>query len=146
MKNYYCHFFKGDTGKQALKLICLQFLQFLSNFNETLSISFSFQGRLNRVLRSDLTLLHSAHFTTAQRALCTDFATFLFFKLESCNLVCRREFGFREHSYTVFLDNQDAHSAKCALCSSVRPDLIAPFKGSQKKKHLLKASIKSVEN
>ena len=34
--------FKGDTRKQALKLICLQFLQFLSNFNETLSISFSF--------------------------------------------------------------------------------------------------------
>ena len=62
MKNYYCHFFKGDTGKQALKLICLQFLQFLSNFNETLSISFSFWGRLNRALRSDLTPLHSAHF------------------------------------------------------------------------------------
>ena len=70
-------FVKGDTGKQALKHICLQFLQFLSNFNETLSISFFFRGRLNRALRSDLTPLHSAHFTTAQRALCTDFPTFL---------------------------------------------------------------------
>ena len=74
-------FLKGDTGKQALKLICLQFLQFLSNFNETLSISFFFRGRLNRALRSDLTPLHSAHFTTAQRGLCTDFQTFLFIKV-----------------------------------------------------------------
>ena len=52
---------KGDTGKQALKLICLQFLQFLTYVNEILSISFFFPARLNRAIRFDLTLLHSAH-------------------------------------------------------------------------------------
>ena len=153
-------------GKKALKLICLQFFQFLTNFNEILSISVFFQGRLNRAIRSDLTLLQSAHFVlhsahfalvfqlfcfsiqraviwcaggnldfiniliycifwqsgcaqctfcTAQRALCNDFPTFLFFKLESCNLVCRREFRLREHSYTVFFGNQGAHGAHFAL-------------------------------
>ena len=45
--------------KKADGVIWLPFLQFLSNFNETLSISLFFQGRLNRALRSDLTPLHS---------------------------------------------------------------------------------------
>ena len=54
-------FLKGDTGKQALKLICLQFLQFLTYVNEILSISFFFPGCLDRAIRFDLTLLHSAH-------------------------------------------------------------------------------------
>ena len=40
------------------------FLQFLSNFNETLSKSFFSRACLNRAHRSDLTPLHSAHFTT----------------------------------------------------------------------------------
>ena len=53
---------KGETGKQALKLICLQFFQFLTYFNEILSISVFFQGCLNCAIRSDLTLLQSAHF------------------------------------------------------------------------------------
>ena len=33
-------------------------------------------------------------------------------------------------------------SAKCALCSSVRSDLTAPFKRPQKKKLMLKISLK----
>ena len=74
---------KRAMDKKAGGVIWLPFLQFLSNFYETRSISLSFRGRLNRALRSDLTPLHSAHFTTAQRALCTDFPTFLFFKVES---------------------------------------------------------------
>ena len=49
----------GQTGSKAH---LPAFLQFLSNFNETCSISLSFRGRLNRALRSDLTPLHSAHF------------------------------------------------------------------------------------
>ena len=74
---------KGAMDKKAGGVIWLPFLQFLSNFNKTLSISLFFQGRLNSGLRSDLTPLHSAHFTTAQRGLCTDFQTFLFFELET---------------------------------------------------------------
>ena len=67
-------------------------------------------------------------FCTAQRALCTVFPTFLSLKLESCNLVCRREFGFHEHSYTVFFGNYGAQgvysahtqrSAHCALISQL---------------------------
>ena len=50
-------------------------------------------------------------FCTAQRALCTVFPTFLSFKLESFNLVCRREFGFHECSYTAIFDNWGAHNA-----------------------------------
>ena len=94
---------KGDTDKQALKLICLQFLQFLSNFNETLSISLFFRGRLNRALRSDLTPLHSAHFTTAQLALCTNFPTLLFFKVESWFFVCGIELRFNNILRHYFL-------------------------------------------
>ena len=41
----------------------------------------------------------------------TVFPTFLFFKLESCSLVCRREFRFCKHSYTLFFDKQGVHSA-----------------------------------
>ena len=48
---------KGAMDKKAGGVIWLPFLQFLSNFKETLSISFFFRGRLNRVLRSDLTSL-----------------------------------------------------------------------------------------
>jgi hypothetical protein len=69
--------------KKAYGDIWLPFLQFLINFNETLSISLSFRGRFNRALRSDLTPMHSAHFTTAQRGLCTDFQKNLFIKVES---------------------------------------------------------------
>jgi hypothetical protein len=76
-------YLKGAMDKKAYGDIWLPFLQFFSNFNETLSISFFFRGRLNPALRSDLTPLHSAHFTTAQRGLCTDFQTFLFIKVES---------------------------------------------------------------
>ena len=39
------------------------------------------------------------------------FPTFLFFKLESCNLVCRREFRFCKHFYTLFFYKQGVHSA-----------------------------------
>ena len=73
---------KGETDKKADGDIWLPFLQFLSSFNETLSISLFFQGRLNSGLRSDLTPLHSAHFTTAQLTFCTVFLTFLYFKVE----------------------------------------------------------------
>ena len=66
--------------KKADGVICAHLLCFLTIFNETRSISLSFRGRLNRALRSDLTLLHSAHFTTGQRALCTDFPTFFVFQ------------------------------------------------------------------
>ena len=38
------------------------------------------------------------------------------------------------------------YSAKCALCSRIRSDLIARFKRPRKKKHLLRVSEKSVEN
>ena len=41
--------------KKADEHIWLPFLQFLSNFNETLSISLFFQGRLNRAIKSELT-------------------------------------------------------------------------------------------
>ena len=37
-------FYKGETGKQALKIICLQFFQFLTNYIEILSISFFFEA------------------------------------------------------------------------------------------------------
>ena len=70
----------GQTGSEAY---LPAFLQFLSNFNETLSISLFFRGRLNHALRFDLIPLQSPHFTTAQRGLCTDFQTFLFIKVES---------------------------------------------------------------
>ena len=73
-------YFKGAMDKKAGGVIWLPFLQFLSNFNETLSISSFFRGHLNRALRSDLTPLHSAHFTTAKRGLCTNFPTLLFLK------------------------------------------------------------------
>ena len=43
-------FYKGETGKQALKLICLQFL---TNYIEILSISLFLRGRLNRAIRSE---------------------------------------------------------------------------------------------
>ena len=75
--NFGPNLLKGAMDKKAGGVIWLPFLQFLSNCNETLSISFFFRGRLNPALRSDLTPLHSAHFTTAQRGLCTDFQTFL---------------------------------------------------------------------
>ena len=52
--------------KKADGVICAHLLCFLTIFNETRSISLSFRGCLNRALRSDLTPLHSAHFTTAQ--------------------------------------------------------------------------------
>jgi hypothetical protein len=68
--------FKGAMDKKADGVICAHLLCFLTIFYETRSISLSFRGRLNRALRSDLTPLHSAHFTTAQRALCTDFQNF----------------------------------------------------------------------
>ena len=51
-----------------------------------------------RVRTVHILLLHSARFALIS-------PTFLSFKLESCNLVCRREFGFREHSYTVIFGN-----------------------------------------
>ena len=127
--------------KKAGGDIWLPFLQFLSNFNETLSISLFFQGRFNRALRSDLTPLHSTHFTTAQRALCTDFPTFLFFKLESCNLVCRREFGFRKHSYTVFFTNQGACSAYFALHSAHFAPFFQLFCFSSKRAVIWRASV-----
>ena len=85
---------------------------------------FGFRERSYTVFFDDL-----GDFITAQWALCTIFLTFLFLKLESCNLVCRREFGFREHSF-----------------SSVSSDLNVSFKRPQKKKHLLRVSLKSVEN
>jgi hypothetical protein len=75
-------FLKGDMGKQALTLIWVPFLQFLTYFNEIFSISFFFQGRLNSAVKSDLTPLHSAHFAL-QRTFCTVYPTFLFFKVES---------------------------------------------------------------
>ena len=88
-------FFKGAMDKKADGVIWLPFLQFSTIFNETLSTSFFFQGRLNRVLRSDLTSLHSAHLITAQSALCTGFPTFLFFKVESWFFLCGIELRFR---------------------------------------------------
>ena len=80
--------------KKADGVICAHLLCFLTIFNETRSISLSFRGCLNRALRSDLTPLHSAHFTTAQRGLCTDFQTFLFIKVESWFFVCGIELRF----------------------------------------------------
>ena len=49
----------GQTGSEAH---LPAFLQFSTNFSETLSKCFFFRGSLNRAIRSDLTLLHSAHF------------------------------------------------------------------------------------
>ena len=46
---------------------------------------------------------YSAHF--AQCTFCTIFQTFLFFKLESYNLVCKRKIGFGNHSYIVVFGN-----------------------------------------
>ena len=50
-------FLKGEMHKKADEHIWLPFLQFLSKFNETLSISLFFRGRLNRALKSELTQL-----------------------------------------------------------------------------------------
>ena len=50
-------FGKGEMHKKADEHIWLPFLQFLSNFNETLSIRLFFQGRMNRALKSELTQL-----------------------------------------------------------------------------------------
>ena len=50
-------FLKGEMHKKADEHIWLPFLQFSTLFNETLSISLFSRGRLNRALRSDLTLL-----------------------------------------------------------------------------------------
>ena len=96
-------FLKGAMDKKAGGDIWLPFLQFLSNFNETLSISSFFRGRLNRALRSDLTPLHIAHFTTAQRGLCTHFQTFLFIKVESWFFVCGIELRFHNILIHYFL-------------------------------------------
>ena len=87
----------------------------------------------------DLQGAHSAHF--AQRALCTSFQTFLFLKIESCNFVCRREFGSWKTGAKCVLC-----SAKCALCSSVRSDLTTRFKRPREKKLLLRVSLKLLKN
>ena len=118
--------------KKAGGVIWVPFLQFLSNFNETLSISLFFRGRLNRALRSDLTPLHSAHFTTAQRGLCTDFQTFLFIKVESWFFLCGIELRF--------------HNILIHYCSGVRSDLSARFKRPQKEKLMLRVSLKLLKN
>ena len=53
---------KGDTGKQALKHICQRFFNFQPIFLKLSANASFFWGSLNRAIRSDLTLLHSAHF------------------------------------------------------------------------------------
>ena len=53
---------KGDTGKQALKHICQRFFNFQPIFLKLSANASFFWGGLNRAIRSDLTLLHSAHF------------------------------------------------------------------------------------
>jgi hypothetical protein len=63
--------------KKAGGDICAHFLCFSTDFSEIFSISFFFQGRLNDVVKSDLTLPHSAHFALHS----SHFA--LFFKVES---------------------------------------------------------------
>ena len=112
----------GAMDKKAGGVIWLPFLQFLSNFNETLSISLFFRGRLNHALRFDLIPLHSAHFTTAQRGLCTDFQTFLFIKVESWFFVCGIEFRFHNilihYFFTYRVRKVRAVQGKmCTLCT-----------------------------
>ena len=55
-------FAKGEMHKKAHQHIWLPFLQFSTVFKETLSISLFSRGRLNRALRSDLTLLFFSQF------------------------------------------------------------------------------------
>ena len=50
----------GQTGSKAY---LPAFFQFLTDCIEIFSKCFFFQARLNGTIKSDLTLLHSAHFT-----------------------------------------------------------------------------------
>ena len=88
-----------------------------------------------------LYFLTQCTFCTAQCTFCTIFTTFLFFKLESCNLVCRREFGFRKHSYTVFFTNQGACSAYFALHSAHFAPFFQLFCFSSKRAVIWRASV-----
>ena len=70
-------------------------------------------------------------FATGQRGLCTDFPTF-FIKVESWFFVCGIELRF--------------HNILIHYCSGVRSDLSARFKRPQKKKLLLRVSLKLLQN
>ena len=96
-------FFKGDTDKQALKLICQRFFNFqpiILNFSANASFLRPFEWR-NQIWPNTAA---QRTFCTAQRTFCTVFQSFLFFKVESWFLVCCTEFRFRKHSYTLFFD------------------------------------------
>jgi hypothetical protein len=51
-------FLKGAIDKKASELICLPFFHFLTVFNEPFSKRFFRAGGLNRMFKSELTLLH----------------------------------------------------------------------------------------
>ena len=80
------------------------FLQFLSNFNETLSKSFFSRGCAHFAL-------HSAHFAPVSQL-------FLFLMLESCHLVCRCKFGLQLSSLKKKLGNWcKVRTVQCKMCS-----------------------------
>ena len=66
-------FLKGDTRKQALKLICQRFFQFSTDYTEIFSKCFFFWGCLNDAIKSDLTPQHSAHYSVH---ICLEFDVF----------------------------------------------------------------------
>ena len=56
ISNHWVQFWlKGEMHKKAYEHIWLPFFQFSTDFNETLSKCFFFQGRLNGTIKSDLT-------------------------------------------------------------------------------------------
>ena len=112
----------GQTGSKAHLPASFQFS---TEFIEIFRKCFSFQGSLNDAIKSDLTLLYSAHFALGSTHIA------LFF-----HLFWLKFFSFWKNSAKCVLCN-----AKYALCSGVRSDLIAPFKRPPKKNHLLKISI-----
>ena len=106
------------------------FLQFSTDFSETLSKCFSFPGRLNCAIRSDLTLLHSAHFALRNAH----------FAHKKSALYLKKQKSWKTGAKCALC------SAKCALCSSVWSDLSARFKLPWKKKLMLWISIYLVKN